>query len=408
MNSSPQPGVRRVPIINSLLALDAYDGEGRLLLATGALLDDPVTLVRLLQNDVCFGSPPPRRRQRPTGGYAPDTHVIRLPATLKQVPPPAKTLEERIEQAEEIRNVTTVTMTFMFDRIAKNGNIDVHEARDTVSPMIDSIVEDPRALLSLVSLKDADNYTFVHSVNVAILALSLAVYLDIPRVILDELGIGAVMHDVGKSVTPTAVLRKPGPLSDHEMSIMRQHPMEGAKILAKSGGYSELAITTVLDHHETISGDGYPYGKTGDKLSLCAQITSVADIYDALTTQRPYRRALSHGEALKLMTTSFDTALNQELVSHFIAVLGHYAVGSLVILSNRCVARVLQQDSSFPPNPTVVRIVTMPDGSEPRPAIICNLQADRRLAIRGPYGVEMDDETLQLATREYKPFLAAA
>ena len=366
--------------------MDPDGGSGFLPPKTRANTDETVDASHLQEKDVRFANA----------------------TTVKEARKPVEPLAKKIERAGEVKQATLTAMTSMFQRVAQNGSVGVQEARETVSPMIDSIVDDPRALLSLVNLKNADNYTFMHSVNVTILALSLTVYLGAPREVLDELGVGALMHDIGKTHTPIAVLHKPAPLSDHEMTIMRRHPVEGARILTASGGYSELALSIVLDHHEDISGNGYPCGKRGGDISVCAQITSIADIYDALTTERPYRRALSHMEALTLMKNNFVASLNQGYLSHFMAMLGRYPIGTVVELTNGCSARVVETDSSLPPQPSIMQITRMPDGSQPTQPLIFDLSVQKNVSIRHARCVEVLDDAIQVATREYKPFLAAA
>ena len=187
----------------------------------------------------------------------------------------------------------------------------------------------------------------------------------------EQIGSRSLLHDIGKSQIPVQILNKPAPLANRELSIMRQHPIKGAEVLLDSGGFATAAISTVLNHHENISGTGYPYGKKKDQIHLHAQITSVADVYDALTTTRAYRRALTPKEAILVMTQRFLDVFDPSLLSKFVSLVGHYPVGTVVQLNNGCKATVISNDPDRPSRPAIMEVTTDVNGNPlPQPVVV--------------------------------------
>ena len=283
---------------------NVYSADGILLLRAGSVISTNSQLVRLIQPDVLFGEE--------TAAEARLAAMSRRPPKVRVAKPSMKPEERkaRVEAATALKAEVVGDVTSVFGRIEDGGTVDVTAARGAVSKLLGSMFSDDFALASLVQLKDVDGYTFTHSVNTSILSMYLAMTADC-HIDVTELGLGALLHDIGKLGTPVSILRKVGPLDETEMGVIRRHPERGDDLLAQSGCRNEATQHCVLDHHEKMSGSGYPCGKVGKQISPYARIVCLADIYDALTTDRPYRKALSPRDALSVMAQEMESELDQ-------------------------------------------------------------------------------------------------
>lgn len=195
-----------------------------------------------------------------------------------------------------------------------------------------SIERDARALINLVRLKEKDQYTYLHSVAVCALMINFARHLGLDPQEVEEMGVAGLLHDVGKVAVADAILNKPGALSKSEMRSVRGHPLAGHRLLENSPGAPGLALELCLRHHEKIDGSGYPGGLKGDELSLAARMGAICDVYDAVTSNRPYKRAWTPCEALTEMR-KWEGHFDPALLDRFADSLGIHAVGTLVRLS---------------------------------------------------------------------------
>jgi putative nucleotidyltransferase with HDIG domain len=278
-------------------------------------------MYRLLEPDVTFG---------PDGSKIIPIDLdneLELDKEELQETEPIDDPEERLKHASALKSEAVKDLTRVFRKIEATGEVDVVQAGGTVGKLIDELKGNHSALMTLAQLKDADAYTFTHSVNVSILTMYLALKCNLGSY-LTEIGTGALLHDIGKIKIPLKVLRKDGPLDDDERRIIEQHPDLGARLLIKSGCKSDITISCVLDHHEKLTGRGYPVGKLGAAINTFAKITCLADIYDALTTDRPYRRAMSPRDALLLMMHKMKDDLDLQLLNIFISTMGQYVEGT--------------------------------------------------------------------------------
>lgn len=197
----------------------------------------------------------------------------------------------------------------------------IKETGRVVNSMIDSILESRDTIYDLISLKQYDYYTYTHSVNVGVLSVGLGVAVNLPRPQIELLGMGAMLHDVGKSAIPGDILNKQGKLDDMEYMIIKTHVTEGEKILRSNPDVPPQAMPAALQHHEKLSGRGYPAGLKGTEINLFGRIVAIADCYDALTTKRPYKAPMTPFYALSIIakeTGDYD----QELLKVFIKMLG--------------------------------------------------------------------------------------
>jgi len=198
----------------------------------------------------------------------------------------------------------------------------IRECGESVNRMITCILNDREAIHDLLSIRNFDYYTYTHSVNVAVLSIGLGIAVSLPRPDLENLGLGAMLHDIGKSAIPPDLLNKQGRLTDVEYGVLRTHVLQGERILTEGREVPEECLTAVSQHHEKLTGRGYPRRLSGQAIALFGKIAGIADCYDALTTRRPYKTAFSPFEALTIIvkeTQDYD----RDLLKAFITMLGH-------------------------------------------------------------------------------------
>ena len=211
-------------------------------------------------------------------------------------------------------------------------SIDTPAAKEAVSACVDNILHQPDAMLLMSRLKTKDEYTSAHSLNVSIISIALGRYVGLNRKQLNEVGLCGLLHDMGKVVTPDQILNKAGCLSDDELRIMRQHPADGHDILSSTSGISQEAMHVAHAHHERIDGQGYPNGLTGGELSTYNKIVSIADVFDAVTSDRVYKSGATVETALRIIHDSRGEAFDPILVTQFIENIGIYPLGTIVEL----------------------------------------------------------------------------
>lgn len=248
--------------------------------------------------------------------------------------PSSVTLEEELPNARQTYLAAkTIVQNAMHDtRLSRAINMD--EVNRVVSDMSDSILRNPDALTSLTRLKKFDEYTFYHSVNTSILAMSLGRHLEFDRTTLHQIGVGSLLHDIGKTKIPPEILNKPGRFKPDEMEIMKQHVLRGVEILSTTTGLGDSYLRPALEHHERVDGTGYPHRRVRSELSQFGLIAAVVDIYDAMTSDRCYHKGQAAHEALQfLYRLSLEGHLDAALVQRFIHVVGLYPVGSIVELN---------------------------------------------------------------------------
>jgi len=343
-NSSPTTGRLR---IGTRLLQDAFGPDNVLLLRAGARIETQRELKRLSEPGVRFG--PDRGDQIPFDME----NEAALDAASASTDPRAREFIDKVSKAAALKSEAVRDITSVFERIAAGGEVDLERAKSAVSMLLRNMLEDPRALVSLAALKDADAYTYTHSVNVGIMAMHLAMRTEY-RDDVEEIGLGALMHDTGKMKIPLGVLNKPGRLDEDDWVIMRQHPTYGWEQLQQAGETRESVLSCVLGHHEKVNGGGYPQGKRGGQITPFARLTAIADVYDALTTQRPYKTPMTSKEALTLMARKMEGELDRGLLECFISIVGFYPVGSEVELSDGSVGTVLNHYATSPNRPSVI------------------------------------------------------
>ena len=244
-------------------------------------------------------------------------------------------LREELQYAEEThREARSVVQDVMRDvRLGKN--IESEKVGRVVGTMIDSIFRNADALSSLTRLKGYDEYTFVHSVNVCVLCLTLGRRLTYPRSDLEALGIGALLHDTGKLKVPSLLLTKSGRLDDGEMAEMKRHPLYSVEVLESTDGIREESKQVALQHHERWNGNGYPYGLKGDEIGRFGQVAALCDVYDAMTSDRCYQKGMPPYEGIRKINEWAGMHFPPDIVQCFIRCMGIYPVGTVVQLDTR-------------------------------------------------------------------------
>ncbi|MDO8964284.1 MAG: HD-GYP domain-containing protein [Coriobacteriia bacterium] len=242
------------------------------------------------------------------------------------------------------------------DRLIKANKVaSAERVRGVVRSLVDNILSNRYAMLELTGLKDYDEYTFFHSVNVAILSLALGSAVSADRRFLNSLGVGALMHDIGKMTVDLKVLNKPGSLSAAEWELVRKHPVYGAELAAVLPGLDRASIVVILEHHMRYDLDGYPERRPRRRQHLTSRIVAVADAYDAMTSRRSYSAARLQDESVEVLSKNAGTAFDPVLVRLFVQMMGVYPVRSVVRLTGGEVAIVIQPtDDILAP---VVRII---------------------------------------------------
>lgn len=240
---------------------------------------------------------------------------------------------DELSRAHEIRTNMSKLVKDMFHDVRMGKSLELKEVRAQVAETVDSVFRNRDALLCLVNLKDYDNYTFIHSVNVCILAVSFGRHLSLTRDKIENLGLGALLHDIGKTQIPESILNKPGRFTREEYDIMKRHVNFGVEILSKYGNIPEEAMLVAYEHHERYNGSGYPRKLYGDKISLMGQIGGISDVYDATTYDRVYQKGASCHSVVKSLYEWGDKLFNRTMVERFIRCIGIYPFGSFVELN---------------------------------------------------------------------------
>lgn len=269
---------------------------------------------------------------------------------------PKVSVREEHSYAERIEREASKVVTNVMNDIRLGKQIEVERVSHVVDNMVSSILRNPHAMMSLGRIREMDRYTFEHSVSVGVLMISFAKELGLERDVIQEIGIGALLHDIGKIKTPDHILNKPGKLTDEEFAIMRQHVVLSRELLEQSSGVSATAIAVAAQHHERFDGTGYPNRLKGDEISLYGQMAAIVDVYDAISADRCYRKGEEPTAVLRKMLEWSKFHFNEALVHQFIRCVGIYPVGSLVKLESGRLAVVLEPGENGPLFP-VVRVV---------------------------------------------------
>jgi putative nucleotidyltransferase with HDIG domain len=268
-------------------------------------------------------------------------------------------VEERVEGVGDIATFRRLyddaskVAGSLWESAAVEGKPDADAARGLVDSLAQAVAQNRTALLALTALKNYDNYTFTHMVNVSILTMGQARGLGIDGAALREFGLAALMHDIGKVKTPNEILNKPGKLTDEEFEILKRHTVDGAEILKSTPEIPPLAPVVAFEHHLRSDGTGYPHGVQRSQLNLGTSLCGIADVYDAMRSQRVYQQAHPSDRILAVLQRNDGKQFNQHLVRRFVQLVGIYPTGNLVKLDNGDIAVVVKPYAPDPYRPRV-------------------------------------------------------
>ena len=222
----------------------------------------------------------------------------------------------------------------MFKEARMGKALNAGDALPVVEEITTSVLRNPGALISLARLKDKDNYTYMHSVAVCALMVSLARQLGLDEEQTRQAGLAGLMHDIGKTMIPLEIINKPGKLSETEFQVMKNHPIDGHIILLESIGISDIVLHVCLRHHEKIDGSGYPEKLANEQIDLFAKMAAVCDVYDAITSIRAYKNGWEPAESIRKMAEWSHGHFDWRIFEAFVRSIGIYPVGSLVRLAS--------------------------------------------------------------------------
>jgi putative nucleotidyltransferase with HDIG domain len=264
--------------------------------------------------------------------------VVLLPMKPARIPQ-----EEERGRAREVLARAHRTVRQVMTDVRLGRAVEVDQVEDVVEAITTSILRNDGALLSLCQIKDKDEYTFLHSVSVCTLLVAFCRSLGLPPETIRIAGIGGLLHDVGKMQVPNEILNKPGRLTSEEFEVIKRHPGDGFDLLSGVPGLAPEVLDITRHHHERMDGTGYPDALPGEQIAQLAQMAAIVDVYDALSAERCYHKAMPPSEALRKIYEWSRFHFNPDFVGAFLQCVGIYPTGSLVKLESGRLAVVLEQ-----------------------------------------------------------------
>ena len=306
-----------------------------------------------------------------------DTVPVAQDSAEAKNPAPAgpASMSERSSMQEEIKRAARTVakakeaVASMFQEARMGKALDANDALPLVEEISASVFRNPGALISIARLKNKDEYTYMHSVAVCALMVALARQMGQDDDQAREAGLAGLVHDVGKMMIPDAVLNKPGKLTDEEFALVKRHPEEGHKLLLEGQNIVESTLDVCLHHHEKMDGTGYPHRLPAEKISVFARMGAVCDVYDAVTSNRPYKSGWDPAESLKRMA-EWKGHFDERIFQAFVRSLGIYPIGSLVRMESGRLAVVVEQSEKSLLTPRVRAFFSTKSGTHLKPELI--------------------------------------
>lgn len=250
--------------------------------------------------------------------------------------------------SDELRRETMAGIAKIFVTAEQGGKACVKlDVNKQVGDIVDELLSNRNMMVNMMDLRSFDSYTYSHSIDVAVLSIIIGISMNYRKDDLIKLGIGALLHDIGKVFIGKDILNKEGPLTPGEFDIVKKHPQMGYDYVAEKYLVPISSRVTIADHHEKYDGSGYPHGKKKSEISFFGRITAVADVYDALISERPYRKALSPSSAMEYIMAGSGTLFDPDVIQVFTRKVAPYPVGTTVELSNGWTGIVLENFESF-------------------------------------------------------------
>ena len=301
---------------------------------------------------------------------------------------------------ESIASFRSIT----FNLLNGNDSIDFDSCKNSIIAIYEQIKTNPSALINLLDIKNHDDYTFCHSINVGIISLALAQKMGYPDQEVKLIGLGGFLHDIGKIAIPASLINKTTVLSEEEKRIMKSHPSHSYRIMKLDKNLNRRIVNMAYEHHERFDGKGYPLGISGDKLDDYSVIVALADVYDALTTVRSYKPAFSPEESIQVIETYTGTHFAPRIAEKFIydiqnslAAKSQLTKGSLVLLSTNELAQILQYKTNPDGADIIVQLLIDGKNSRLRKPIRINIKGDvTRTIKRGVKTSELDGDSLRV------------
>ena len=291
--------------------------------------------------------------------------------------------KQEYQKATEVhQKARQLTRTFM-DNVRLGQAIDVVEVKRTVSECVSSIIRNPDALVWISKIREKDHYTSEHSLNVGLLAITFGRHMGLLEDDLNKLGFAAMLHDVGKMRIPEGILNKPGPLTDQEFELMKRHPQFGRDILLSHKNIFHGATDVAFGHHEALDGSGYPRKLKASGISEVTRMVTLCDVYDAITSDRAYKKGRSSLDALKILYDNKGTKYDERLVTEFISCIGLYPPGSVVELVSGQVGIVISTNYRNRHLPKV--LVLRDENKTPQPEKVINLEQSAKTEQHGHF-----------------------
>ena len=280
-----------------------------------------------------------------------DADLLAVAKTQRKTAPVST--NDEIERAAKICKQSRRAVLSMFEEARMGKAVDTGAAKKLVEEITDSVARNSGALISLARLKTVDDYTYMHSVAVCAMMVALSRQLGLDDEQTRLAGMAGLMHDLGKAAMPMEILNKPGKLTDAEFSIIKSHPEKGYQMLKTSTDVDPVVLDVCLHHHEKVDGTGYPKGLKDAEISLYAKMGAVCDVYDAITSNRPYKQGWDPAESLRRMAEWAKGHFDMRVFQAFVKSLGIYPIGSLVQLSSGRLGVVMDQSGKSLTTPKV-------------------------------------------------------
>lgn len=304
-----------------------------------------------------------------------------------QGPPPRVPFDEELVRAAGVLQCSRAAVISMFEEARMGRAVDADRAAGLAEEIGLSVARNPAALISLARLRRADDYTYMHSVAVCALMTALAQQLGLGPEQVRSAGLSGLLHDLGKSQIPLQILNKPGRLTDAEFAAIKRHPEVGHRLLQDMQQPDDVVLDVCLHHHEKVDGSGYPHRLAGDAISRFAKMGAVCDVYDAITSDRPYKRGWDPAEAIRKMAEWNAGHFDEEVFHAFVRTVGIYPVGSLVRMESGRLAVVVEHNEGRLLTPTVRVFFSVKSNVRIRPELIDlsdSMTRDRIVARESP------------------------
>lgn len=272
------------------------------------------------------------------------------------IPEPTVPLTQSMPEAKKLHDQANTEIHEILERVKNREDINIEPIRETVNGFVKSVVGNPNALLWLTRIKDRDEYTAEHCLRVGIMAIAFGRHLGLAEDELTLLGMCGMLHDVGKMAIPDEILNKPGRLTKEEFETMKSHADKGGQMLEEQSGLDDAVIFTARHHHERLDGNGYPAGLKAEYISLYTRIISIVDAYDAISSIRCYKSAMTPAEALKILFDNRGHQFDADLVQDFILMVGAVPTGSIVEMTSGEIGIVLSINHGYKNKPKVLLV----------------------------------------------------